>query len=208
LMGGSRFTTEWRSRGCASRAKWNKQARAGRCRAFHRAVTRRTRACLPSPVLEPSGSSSPRCCHPPGSPPTRLPPPSHPPTGSSSTSSSKCWCSAAAAQDRRHQLLGDHPASPPRRVDQRRGGRAAAPGGAGRLRPAVRPGVGAPGGRRLHHQGALRRAGRRAQPGGLPQTGLKRSMVTDAGGIPLATLPAQLFTATMGCWRRRWTPSP
>ena len=38
--------------------------------------------------------------------------------------------------------------------------------------------------------------------------GLKRSMVTDAGGIPLATLPAQLFTATMGCWRRRWTPSP
>src|SRR5215211_4444940 len=32
---------------------------------------------LPSPVLEPSGSRSPRCCHPPGSPPPRLPPP-HP----------------------------------------------------------------------------------------------------------------------------------
>jgi hypothetical protein len=36
-------------------------------------------------------------------------------------------------------------------------------------RPAVRLGAGAPGGGRLHHQGALRRPGRRAEPGGPPQ---------------------------------------
>jgi hypothetical protein len=74
------------------------------------------------------------------------------------------------------------------------GGRAAAPCGAGRLRPAVRPGVGAPGGGRLHHQGALRRAGRGPSPVDRRKRGLKRSMVTEAGGIPLATLPAQPIT--------------
>ena len=88
------------------------------------------------------------------------------------------------------------------------GGRAAAPCGAGRLRPAVRPGVGAPGGGRLHHQGALRRADRGPSPVDRRKRGLKRSMVTEAGGVPLATLPAQPITATTGCWRRRWTPSP
>ena len=63
------------------------------------------------------------------------------------------------------------PAPPPRRVDRPGPDRAAAPCGARRLRPAVRPGTGAPGGGRLQHQSALRRPDRRAQPDGPPQTG-------------------------------------
>jgi transposase len=37
--------------------------------------------------------------------------------------------------------------------------------------------------------------------------GLKRSIAVEAGGIPLAALPAQPATATTGCWRPPWTPS-
>jgi transposase len=36
--------------------------------------------------------------------------------------------------------------------------------------------------------------------------GLKRSLVTEAGGIPLGAVPAPPTVATTGCWRRRWTP--
>jgi hypothetical protein len=185
--------TERRSRGCASRAKWNKQARAGRCLALHPAVTRRTRAC---PAIAGPGTlwvqiaallpTARLTTHSAASAPS--------PTGSSSTSSSKCWCSAAAAQDGRHQLLGDHPRAAAATNGSAPGGRAAAPCGAGRLRPAVRPGDGAPGGGRLHHQGALRRAGHGPSPVDRRKRGLKRSMVTEAGGVPLATLPAQPST--------------
>jgi hypothetical protein len=38
--------------------------------------------------------------------------------------------------------------------------------------------------------------------------GSKRSMVIDAGGIPLGAVPARPTTATTGCWRRRWTRLP
>jgi transposase len=37
--------------------------------------------------------------------------------------------------------------------------------------------------------------------------GLKRSVAVEAGGIPLATLPAPATSATTGCWPRPWTPS-
>jgi hypothetical protein len=49
------------------------------------------------------------------------------------------------------------------------GRRAAGAGGARRLPAAVRAGAGAPGSGRVHHQGALRRAGRQAKPGGPSQ---------------------------------------
>ena len=38
--------------------------------------------------------------------------------------------------------------------------------------------------------------------------GLKRSVAVEAGGIPLAVVAAPATTATMGCWRRPWTPRP
>jgi transposase len=38
--------------------------------------------------------------------------------------------------------------------------------------------------------------------------GLKRSIVTEAGGIPLGAVPAPANRCDDGCWRRRWTPSP
>jgi transposase len=62
---------------------------------------------------------------------------------------------------------------PPGRVDPRRCRRAAAPAGAGRLRSAARLGAGAPGGGRVHHQGALRRPGCRPKSGGPPQARLE-----------------------------------
>jgi hypothetical protein len=37
--------------------------------------------------------------------------------------------------------------------------------------------------------------------------GLKRSVLTDAGGIRLAALPARPTAATTGCWPPPWTPS-
>jgi hypothetical protein len=164
-----------------------------RCLALHPAVTRRTRAC---PAIAGPGTLWVQIAAllPPARLTTHSAASAPSPTRSSSTSSSKCWCSAAAAQDRRHQLLGDHPAPPPRRMDQRRGGRAAAPCGAGRLRPAVRPGVGASG-----VDGCITKApcgGQVAGPSPVDRRkrGLKRSMVTEAGGIPLATLPAQPIT--------------
>jgi transposase len=36
--------------------------------------------------------------------------------------------------------------------------------------------------------------------------GLKRSVATDAHGVPLAALPARPTAATTGCWRRPWMP--
>jgi len=36
--------------------------------------------------------------------------------------------------------------------------------------------------------------------------GRKRSLVTEAGGIPLGRCPPRPTIATTGCWRRRWTP--
>jgi hypothetical protein len=54
-------------------------------------------------------------------------------------------------------------------------------------------------GRHLHHQGALRRPDRWAQPSGRRKQGLKRSVATEAGGIPLATCRPRPTTATMGC---------
>jgi hypothetical protein len=38
--------------------------------------------------------------------------------------------------------------------------------------------------------------------------GLKRSVAVEAGGIPLAAVPAPANPATTGCWRPPWTPSP
>jgi transposase len=71
-----------------------------------------------------------------------------------------------------------------------RGRRAAAPAGAGRLRPAVRPGTGPPGGGQLHHQGPC--GGQTAGPSPVDRRkqGLKRSVATEAAGIPLAALAA------------------
>ena len=43
----------------------------------------------------------------------------------------------------------------------------------------------------MHHQGTLRRPDRRAKPDRPPQAGLKRSLVTEAGGIPLGAVPAR-----------------
>jgi Transposase DDE domain len=42
----------------------------------------------------------------------------------------------------------------------------------------------------VHHQGTLRRPARRPQPSGPRQAGLKRSVATEAKGIPLAAVPA------------------
>jgi IS5 family transposase len=42
----------------------------------------------------------------------------------------------------------------------------------------------------MHDQGALRRAGRRTEPGGSSQAGPERSLVTDAEGIPLGVVAA------------------
>jgi hypothetical protein len=50
---------------------------------------------LPSSILDPCGSRSPRCSRSSGPPPGRLPPPPASPTGSSSTRASSCWCSGA-----------------------------------------------------------------------------------------------------------------
>ena len=36
--------------------------------------------------------------------------------------------------------------------------------------------------------------------------GLKLSVAVEAGGIPLAVVPAQPISAMMGCWRRLWMP--
>jgi hypothetical protein len=104
-------------------------------------------------------------------------------TASCSTSSSRSWCSAAATAGSPTPPARRHPA-PPRCVDPRRG-RAAAPGRAGRLRPAVRPGAGAPGGGQPCHQGALWWPGRRPQPG----------------------RPAQAGAETVGGGRGRWHPA-
>jgi hypothetical protein len=38
--------------------------------------------------------------------------------------------------------------------------------------------------------------------------GRKRSVLTDAGGIPLGWWLARPTAAMMGCWPRPWTPSP
>ena len=91
---------------------------------------------------------------------------------------------------RRRLLLGDHAAPPPRRVDRLGPGRAAPPARPGGLRAAARLGARAPRDRRLYHQGARWRPGRRAQPGRPPQQGLKRSVACEAAGIPLAAVPA------------------
>jgi hypothetical protein len=62
------------------------------------------------------------------------------------------------------------------------------------------------GGGHLHHQGTLRRPDRRASPVDRRKQGRKRSVATEASGIPLATLPARPTTATMGCWPPPSTP--
>ena len=36
--------------------------------------------------------------------------------------------------------------------------------------------------------------------------GLKRSVLTDADGIPLGAVPAPANHRDDGCWRRRWIP--
>jgi hypothetical protein len=49
--------------------------------------------------------------------------------------------------------------------------------------------------------------GQTAGPGPVDRRkqGLKRSPVTEAGGIPLGRCPPRPTVATTGCWRRRWT---
>jgi hypothetical protein len=144
---------------------------------------------LPSPVLEPPGSRSPRCCQPPGSPPTRLPPPNprpdhlrraHPSAGVrrrlrriADTSCSATPCAAAATN-------GSAPV-------------------AEQLRRAVLAAYDRLFGLELEHlvvDGCITkaRAGRGPSPVDRRKRGLKRSMVTEAGGVPLATLPAQPIT--------------
>jgi hypothetical protein len=125
-------------------------------------------SCLPCHrrSWSPCGSRSPRCCQPARSITRWAATAPASPTGSSSTSSSRCWCSAAATA-----ASPITPAPPPRcgaaaTSGSPSGGRAAAPGRAGRLRPAVRLGDRALGRRRVHHQGTLRRRGRRSEPGG------------------------------------------
>jgi hypothetical protein len=148
---------------------------------------------LPSPVLEPSGSRSPRCCQPPGSPPTRLPPPhprpdhlrrAHPSAGVrlrlrriADTS-----CSATTLRRRRDEWISA--------------------GVAEQLRRAVLAAHDRLFGLELEHlvvDSCITKApcgGQVAGPSPVDRRkrGLKRSMVTEAGGVPLATLPAQPIT--------------
>jgi hypothetical protein len=53
----------------------------------------------------------------------------------------------------------------------------------------------------------LRRAGRRAQSGGSSQAGLKRSVATEASGIPLAAVPAPANHRDDGLLAATLTPS-
>jgi hypothetical protein len=107
------------------------------------------------------------------------------PTGWGSTSSSRCWCSAAATGASPSHLLGDHPASPPGCVAQRRGGRAAAPGWCWPPPTSCSAGV-----EHLAVDGCTTKApcgGQVAGPSPVDRRkqGWQRSLVTDAGGIPL-----------------------
>ena len=156
----------------------------------------------------PSGTRSPHCC-----PPARSTIPlaataSASPTASSSTSSSRSSSLAAATA-----ASPTTPARPPRSgaagdewialgvVDQLH-----------RLALAAYdriPADGAPGGGWLHHQGALRWPGRRAQPGRSPQAG-PQALAGDRGWRGASdggAGPGQPPQAT-GCWQRPWMPLP
>jgi hypothetical protein len=136
------------------------------------------------------GSSSPPCCPPVTSTTCWAATVRRSPTGWCSTSSSRFWCWLRLPPHRRRRMLGDHPAPPPRRVDHPEGGRTSRPGGAWRLPAAVRPGARAPGGGRLHYQRTCGGQVAGASPMDRRKQGLKRSTVTDAGGIPLGAVPA------------------
>jgi hypothetical protein len=145
---------------------------------------------LPSSILEPCGSRSPHSSPLVGSTIRSAATGPASPTSSSSTSSSSCSSSGAAT--------AASPTTPARPQPCA----AAATNGSPPEWPTscacscwppmtscpawswnTWPSTGAP-------QGTLRRPGCRAQPGGSPQAGLKRSMAVEASGSPLAALPA------------------
>jgi hypothetical protein len=107
--------------------------------------------------------------HPSRRPPARLPPSSHPRPDRLRQAHSGPGVRLRLPTHRRPQLLGDPGGDPFVAAAAQRGRRAAAPGRAGRLRPTIRLGGGAPERGRLHHQGALRWPGRRTQPDRPPQ---------------------------------------
>jgi hypothetical protein len=161
---------------------------------------------LPSPVLEPSGSRSPRCCHPPGSPPTRLPPPhprpdhlrrAHPSAGVrlrlrriADTS-----CSATTLRRRRDEWISaGWPSSCAVRCWPPTTG-CSAWSWSTWWWTAASP-----------RRAAAGRS--RAQPGGPPQTRAEALDGHRSGRHPAGHAARPANHATTGCWRRRWSPSP
>jgi hypothetical protein len=136
---------------------------------LHAVLTRRSRACPatvdPGTVVGPSHRAA---AHPPGPLPARLPPAAHPRPGHLQQAHPDPHPWLRLPPYRRCHLLSDHPA-PPRQVDHPRRRRTAPGWRCVALPAAVRPGTGAPGRGGVHHQSALRRPGRRPQPGGPSQ---------------------------------------
>jgi hypothetical protein len=156
----------------------------------HPAVIWRSRACPaivgPGTPLDPGRRAA---AHPPGPSPSAATGPASL-TGSCSTSSSRCWSSAAATAASPTHLLGDHL--------RRRRDEWISAGVAERLRLEVLAAYDQLFGLELEHlavDGCTTKAPRGGQTAGPSpvdrgKQGWKRSVAVEAGGIPLAALPA------------------
>jgi hypothetical protein len=174
------------------------------------AVTRRTRACpaIVNPGT-PMGPDRRAAARPPGPPSAGLPPAPASPTISSSTSSSRSWCSAAAT------AASPIPAArrPPCAAAAMSG---SAPGWPSSCAVRCWPLTTGCSGWELEQlvvDGCITKApcgGQVAGPSPVDRRkqGLKRSILTDADGIPWGQCPLRPTTATTGCWQRPWTPQP